>query len=50
MQAKDGVIEVRPVRQNLREGLARDRQDLAMWDDAPQWPAFGNEDDAPWLW
>lgn len=51
MQVRDGVIEIRPLKQNLREGWAQDSQRLAAAeDDAPLWPEFGNEDDAQWVW
>lgn len=51
MQVRDGVIEIRPLKQNPREGWARDSQRLAAAeDDAPLWPEFGNEDDAQWVW
>lgn len=51
MQVRDGVIEIRPLKQNPREGWAQDSQRLgAAEDDAPIWPEFGNEDDAQWAW
>ena len=51
MQVRDGVIEIRPLKQNPREGWAQDSQRLAAaGDDAPAWPEFGNEDDAQWVW
>lgn len=51
MQVKDGVIEIRPIKRNLREGWAQDSQRLAATgDDALQWPAFDNESDAQWEW
>ena len=51
MQVKDGVIEIRPIKRNPREGWAQDSQRLAAaGDDALQWPEFGNEDDAQLQW
>ena len=51
MQVKDGVIEIRPIKQNPREGWAQDSQRLAACgDDAPQWPEVGNEGDGLWVW
>ena len=51
MQVRDGVIEIRPLKQNPREGGAQDSQRLAAaGDDAPIWPELSNEDDAQWVW
>jgi antitoxin MazE len=51
MQVKDGVIEIRPIKRNPREGWAQDSQRLAATgDDALQWPELGNEGDAQWVW
>lgn len=46
LQVRDGVIEIRPLRRNPREGWAEDAQALAArGDDALVWPELGNADD-----
>ncbi len=51
LQVRDGVIEIRPVRRNPREGWADDARRLALQgDDAPVWPALANADDAKLVW
>ena len=51
LQVRDGVIEIRPVRRNPREGWAEDAQRLAdPGDSALVWPEFSNEVDDDWVW
>ena len=47
----DGVIEIRPVRRNPREGWAEDAQRLAEErGDALVWPELANEGDEALVW
>jgi len=51
LQVRNGVIEIRPVRRNPREGWADDARRLALrGDDAPVWPALANADDDKLVW
>ena len=51
LQVKNGVIEIRPLKRNPREGWAADSQRIARaGDDALVWPEFGNADDASLPW
>ena len=51
LQVRDGVIEIRPVRKNPREGWADDAKRLAeSGDDALVWPEFANENDKGLVW
>jgi antitoxin MazE len=51
LQVRDGVIEIRPVQRNLREGWAEDAKRLAQdGQDALVWPEFGNQADADLTW
>jgi antitoxin MazE len=51
LQVRDGVIEIRPVRRNLREGWAEDAQRLAEeGGDALVWPELANEGDEALVW
>jgi antitoxin MazE len=51
LQVRDGVIEIRPVRRNLREGWAEDARRLASeGDDALVWPEVANEQDDELVW
>jgi antitoxin MazE len=51
LQVKNGVIEIRPLKVNLREGWALDSQRIAMaGDDKLVWPEFANESDAELVW
>ena len=51
LQVRDGVIEIRAIRRNAREGWAEDARLLAeQGDDAPVWPEFGNDGDADLVW
>lgn len=51
MQVRDGVIEIRPLKQNPREGWAQDSQRLAAaGDDALVWRESDNDYAAPWVW
>jgi antitoxin MazE len=51
LQVRDGVIEIRPVRRNPREGWEQDAQRLASeGDDALVWPEFANAADDDWVW
>ena len=51
LQVRDGVIEIRPLRRNPREGWAEDARRLAaQGDDALVWPEFANEGDDKLVW
>lgn len=51
LRVRDGVIEIRPVRRNPREGWAEDARRVAeAGDDALVWPAFANEGDDRLVW
>ncbi len=51
LQVKNGVIEIRPVKRNPREGWAKDSQAIALAeDDRLAWPDFANEGDAELVW
>ena len=51
LQVRDGVIEIRSVRRNPREGWAEDARRLAeQGDDALVWPEFANEADNQLVW
>lgn len=51
LQVKNGVIEIRPLKRNPREGWAQDSQRIAqMDDDKLVWPEFANEGDAELVW
>jgi antitoxin MazE len=51
LQVKNGVIEIRPLRRNPREGWAADSQRVAeAGDDTLVWPEFGNADDKDLKW
>ena len=51
LQVRNGVIEIRPVRRNPREGWAEDAQRLAnSGDSALVWPEVSNEVDDDWVW
>ena len=51
LQVRDGVIEIRAVPRNPREGWADDaRRIAAQHDDAPVWPVFTNEGDSALVW
>jgi antitoxin MazE len=51
LQVVDGVIEIRAVRRDPREGWADDaRRVAAQGDDALVWPEFGNAGDAELTW
>ena len=51
LQVKNGVIEIRPLKRNPREGWAQDSQRVAQADDDKLvWPEFGNEGDAELVW
>ena len=51
LQVRDGVIEIRPIRRNPREGWAEDARRLAgQCDDALVWPEFVNEGDEELRW
>ena len=48
---RDGVIEIRPMRRNPREGWAADAQRVAqLGDDTLVWPELANEGDATLDW
>jgi antitoxin MazE len=51
LQVKNGVIEIRPLKRNPREGWAADSQRVAQTgDDALVWPEFANIDDKDLKW
>ena len=51
LQVRDGVIEIRPLHRNPREGWAEDAQRLAeQGGDALVWPELANEGDAELVW
>jgi antitoxin MazE len=51
LQVRDGVIEIRPVRRNPREGWDQDAQRLATeGGDALVWPELANTGDDDWVW
>jgi antitoxin MazE len=51
LQVKNGVIEIRPLKRNPREGWAADSQRVAQArDDALVWPEFANTDDKDLKW
>jgi antitoxin MazE len=51
LQVRDGVIEIRPVRRNLREGWADDARRIAgQHEDALVWPEFANAGDSELVW
>jgi antitoxin MazE len=51
LQVRDGVIEIRPVRRNPREGWADDARKLSeQGGNALVWPEFANEGDAELVW
>jgi len=51
LQVRDGVIEIRPVRRNPREGWAEDARRIAdQGDDSLVWPEFVNDSDTDLGW
>lgn len=51
LQVRDGVIEIRAIQRNPREGWAEDAERLAKdGDDALVWPELANADDAELVW
>lgn len=51
LQVRDGVLEVRAVRRNPRDGWAEDAQRLAeLGEDVPVWPEFANAGDSDLVW
>ena len=51
LQVRDGVIEIRPVRRNPREGWADDARRIAdQGDDSLVWPEFANDSDTDLVW
>lgn len=51
LQVRDGVIEIRPIRRNPREGWAADAKRLAeQGGDELVWPELANEGDANLVW
>ncbi len=51
LQVKNGVIEIRPLKRNPRQGWAADSQRIAQaGDDALVWPEFANADDKDLKW
>ena len=51
LQVRDGVIEIRPLHRNPREGWADDARRLAQHgDDSLVWPEVGNAGDDELVW
>lgn len=51
LRVRDGVIEIRPIRRNPREGWAEDAERLAQQDAGSLvWPEFANEGDHDLVW
>jgi antitoxin MazE len=51
LQVRNGVIEIRPVRRNPRDGWDQDAQRLASeGGDALVWPELANSGDDEWVW
>ena len=51
LQVRDGVIEIRPIHRNPREGWADDARRLAAeGSDALVWPEFSNDGDDELTW
>ena len=51
LQVTNGVIEIRPVKRNVREGWAADSQRVAQaQDDVLVWPEFANAADGDLVW
>jgi len=51
LQVRDGVIEIRPIHRNPREGWAEDaRRLVAQGDDALVWPEMPNAGDDELVW
>ena len=51
LQVTNGVIEIRPLMRNAREGWAADSQRVAQaQDDTPVWPEFANLGDKDLTW
>ncbi len=51
LQVRNGVIEIRPVRRNPREGWADDAKKLAAAGEGiAVWPEFANEGDRDLAW
>jgi antitoxin MazE len=51
LQVRDGVIEIRPLQRNPREGWAEDARRLAAREgDALVWPEVANEGDDARVW
>ena len=51
LQVRDGVIEIRPIHRNPREGWADDARRLAaQGGDALVWPEVGSEGDDKLVW
>ncbi len=51
LQVRNGVIEIRAVRRNPREGWADDARKIAeQHDDALVWPEFANDGDNALVW
>ena len=51
LRVRDGVIEIRPLRRNPREGWADDARRLAaQGEDVLVWPEVSNAGDVEWVW
>ena len=51
LQVKNGVIEIRPLKRNPRDGWAADSKRVAQTgDDSLVWPEFANADDQALKW
>ncbi len=51
LQVRDGVIEIRPIQPEGRQGWAEDARRIAeLGNDELVWPEFSNADDAEIVW
>ena len=51
LQVREGVIEIRPIRRNPREGWAEDAERVAQdGSDSLVWPEFANKGDPDLVW
>ncbi len=51
LTVREGVIEIRPIQPEIRQGWAEDARRIAeLGDDELVWPEFSNADDAEIVW